>query len=68
MDFNEYDNNGRTPLMNAAITGDYDEVKRLIEYVANPNITDDNFSTSKAAAYSGPTRQAIPIECDTRFR
>lgn len=50
---NEYDENGRTPLMNAAIAGDYDEVKRLLELGANPDIADRDWGTTKAEDYAG---------------
>jgi len=50
---NEYDENGRTPLMNAAIAGDYDEVKRLLELGADPNIADKDWGTTKAENYAG---------------
>ena len=50
---NEYDKNGHTPLMNAAITGDYDEVKRLLALGADPNIADRDWGTTKAENYAG---------------
>ena len=50
---NEYDENGRTPLMNAAIVGDYDEVKRLLELGADPDIADRDWGTTKAENYAG---------------
>lgn len=48
MDIDEYDENGRTSLMNAAFNGDYDEVKRLLDLGADPSIADDNFGTTTA--------------------
>jgi len=49
----EYDENGRTALMNAAIAGDYDEVKRLLELGADPDIADRDWGTTKAENYAG---------------
>ena len=49
----EYDKNGRTPLMNSAIAGDYDEVVRLLELGADPNIADRDWGTTKAVNYAG---------------
>jgi len=50
----EYDENGRTALMNAAIAGDYDEVKRLLELGADPDVADRDWgTTAKAENYAG---------------
>ena len=53
MDINKYNNNGHTPLMEAAMNGDYDEVKRLLELGADPNITDQKWGTAKAEDFAG---------------
>jgi hypothetical protein len=52
MNIDEYDKNGYTPLMLAAKEGDYDEVKRLLELGADPNIMDEDFGTSSAQSFA----------------
>jgi len=39
--------------MNAAIAGDYDEVKRLLDLGADPNIADRDWRTTRAEDYAG---------------
>ena len=39
--------------MNAAIDGDYDEVKRLLDLGADPNISDENWGTTNAESFAG---------------
>ena len=53
MDINEYDNEGLTKLMHASIDGDYDEVVKLLELGADPNITDNDFGSTKAVQFAG---------------
>lgn len=45
---NEYDANGRTPLMNAVLSADVWEVARLIQHGADIEVKDGNFGTSTA--------------------
>lgn len=52
MDIDQYDAFGRTRLMNAAIEGNLDQVKRLLELGADPDIADENWSTSRAVDYA----------------
>jgi hypothetical protein len=52
MNIDEYDGNGRTQLMNAAMVGDCDQVKHLLELGADPNILDQNWGTSRAEHYA----------------
>lgn len=53
MDINKYDNSGRTRLMNAAIAGDLDEVRRLLDLGADPDKTDELWRTTKAVDFAG---------------
>ncbi len=53
MDINKYDHNGRTQLMNAAIGGDYDRVKSLLDLGADPTISDENWGTTTAQNFAG---------------
>ncbi|MDR5904867.1 ankyrin repeat domain-containing protein [Franzmannia qiaohouensis] len=52
MQIDEYDGKGRTPLMNAAITGNIEEVERLLKAGANPLIADRDFGTTTAEGYA----------------
>jgi len=48
-----YNKDGYTPLMVAAIAGDYNEVKRLLESGADPNMVDADWQTTKAVNFAG---------------
>tara|TARA_R110001599_G_scaffold95594_3_gene247903 strand:- start:984 stop:1610 length:627 start_codon:yes stop_codon:yes gene_type:complete len=52
MHIDDYDENGRTPLMNASIIGNIEEVERLLEAGANPLIADRDFGTTTAEGYA----------------
>lgn len=56
MTIDDYDEDGRTALMNAAIRGDFEETQRLLALGANPELTDGAWHTSTAIDYA--SRQA----------
>lgn len=60
-----YNRGGYTPLMVAAIVGDYNEVKRLLELGANPNAVDRDWGSSKAVNFAG--RKAKSSEVHRRI-
>lgn len=53
MDINSYNENGRTPLMEAANLGDIEEVRRLLALGADPYLRDASFGTSTAKMFAG---------------
>lgn len=66
MNIDDYDDRGRTPLMNAAIDGDLVEVERLLVAGANPLIADRDFGNTTAEAYAA--RFARKSEAHRRIR
>ena len=47
-----FDSDGHTPLMNAAIDGNHDEYKRLLELGADPQVYNGIFGRKTAADYA----------------
>lgn len=52
-DIDHYNENGRTKLMEAAISGDTEELERLLELGADPFIKDRDFGSTTAKMYAG---------------
>jgi len=63
-EIDQYDNNGHTPLMKAAIQGDYDEVKRLLELGADPTIKDRDWNSSTAEKYAAKKSRSSEIHLE----
>ena len=66
MHIDDYDENGKTPLMNAAIIGNTEEVERLLKAGANPLLADRDFGTTTAEGYAA--RYARKSEEHQRIR
>jgi hypothetical protein len=63
-EIDQYDDKGHTPLMTAAIQGDYDEVKRLLELGADPNLKDREWNSSTAEKYAAKKSRSSEIHLD----